>query len=714
MDELLLFLESFRAGDFVDCAELRAYLDRAHSTKDEQFTFDEDDYRRVQETLGDVKSLGIEDAFSLLGILLPQLKSTYIGDQTHAAVGGDAQPGYVGNIIDDEPDGARAVPDAATDAPGPLDSYSRRRTSPIRRNPLSSTAEGARLRGRNLAAMTNADYDALAGTIQPSLANEIASYAAHAGIGPPAAAAAEPASLDDLDQSGFSTPHVSRAAIRQRMRAVARAQPHAGAGPYDVPISPESSSHDLRSPLRSPTRYAELDDGSRQHIEELLSKKAELQKAVAEKTRRIELIESQYEKRTVSLERDIDECKAQLTTKKREIERLKQAERSCAENLRVAEGEIERIGVSLSNSTAQAAELRRQLDTKTAQLDESNQRVLSHQAEIVGLKADLGANHQQQDQLARDHRRLELQFRELQHELKAARELRDEAAAVRKENLELGETIDALKQELADLRLRDQQRQQSAGADDQGAAQQPGLRRRYRSLRDELEDSDSPAKSAAGGADSADSQELRDAAVRQWISAALARCSAEDLVLLSEVWRRIEYCDAGTDAQARLRRELIDVFAAPCKHGLKEAIRGRSNPTLARIVDSVAGEYGARALPAGKGAKGLAQVLASGQYTVAAVVLYSVVIFCLGIITASYFGAAQPGMAAPGPFSAANGTAQPGMPGVVRQILVVDDTPAYKHYTPLRKRTPRSRLGEMLFYWAETLLWDDSDAPVPT
>ncbi|KAJ1731554.1 hypothetical protein LPJ61_002478 [Coemansia biformis] len=761
MDELLDYITSHGDEKELRAAVLDGYLDKAYYDEQKGYQFEEDSYRYVKSAISALDTIQVADVIALLQLLLPQLQSTVEGmsrvqPSIQAAADAALPASYTGNIIDEannDGSSAQAVPVASVPQSGtgiaPLESHSRKRTSPIRRQLPSSTAEGSRLRGRNLAAMTNAEYDALASAIQPALANEISTYAAQAGIGPsggtrPAAdgrAHTDHTPLSDPELSGFSTPHVSRKAIRQRMRTVARTSLPA-TGAFEVPISPESSFHDPVSPLR----YAEPDDGSKQHIEQLLGKKTELQKMVADRERRIELIENQYEKRTVTLEREIDECKGQLTTLKREIERLKQSEKSYIENLQTAEGEIERIGVNLSNSTAQATELRRQLDTKTVQLAESNNRVLEHQSEIVGLRAGLGANHQQQDQLAREHHRLELQFRELEHELKAAREFRVEAAAERKENLRLSETIEVLKQELAELRLREQQ-SQTAGADDPAAAAgQPHARRRYRSLQDELaanggqdaagvDDAthDGRPRSVAAakrnvavGTTSADAQELGDAAVREWIGEALGRCSAEDLVVLNEVWRRVEYCDTGTESQAELRRELIEVFMAPNKYGLKEALRSRSNPTLTRIVDGVAGEYmrmsaghrhgekGTRA--SARGAPGLAQVLAGGQYTTAAIILYSVVIFCLGIITASYFNLAQP-MATSMPLGVANGTAPGAGDGgmsVMRQILVVDDTPVHKYYTPLRKRNPRSRLGEILFYWAETLLWDDTDTQVPT
>ncbi|KAJ2761887.1 hypothetical protein IWQ56_005162, partial [Coemansia nantahalensis] len=483
----------------------------------------------------------MENVLQMLDLLFPQYRSIYPNASQAQPSADDAAPlpSQTANMLDDvAADEARTVPSAAAAAAAPpLDSVSRRRTSPLRSQQQTSATEASRLRGRSLAAMTNEEFEARAEAAQPGLLDEMSAYA---------------------DQSGFSTPHVSRTAIRQRMRTVGRAPLPGDGGAYDMPISPESSFHELRSPgggLRSPARYAELDDGSTRHIEDLMDRKAELQRTVAEKERRIELLEGQYEKRTVALEREIDECRGQLTTKKREIERLKQTEKGYIESLQTAEGEIERIGVNLSNSTAQAAELRRQLDTKAAQLTESNQRALEYQSEIGSLKSGLGANHQQQEHLSREHRRLELQFRELEHELKTAREFRSEAAAARKENAQLNETVDMLKQELSKLRLQEQQTP-SPDADDQGAAGQLRARRRYRSLQDELSTGNEPDEATG-------TQELGHDAVRHWIGTALGRCSAEDLVVLNEVWRRIEYCDTSTESQTELRRELVEVFMAP-------------------------------------------------------------------------------------------------------------------------------------------------------
>ncbi|KAJ2081275.1 hypothetical protein H4R24_002452 [Coemansia sp. RSA 988] len=782
MDGLLSFLGNYHEFDAqVDIPTFKIHLNHVYNAHD--CMINKDTYLNTMSSLSQCQTMSPGDAIQLLEILLPQFKGLGAGDggNSENVQGSTTDAGYTGDIIDEYEDNAniQKVPDTHLDtrhdaATSFLDTRSRRRTSPVRKYQTSSTAEGSRLRGRNRAAMSNEEYDALASNIQPGLVEDIATYAAQAGIGPSHSADSADGeqtqkdypTLSDPERSGFSTPRVSRKAIRRHMRSIGGPSQPGIPGVYNnMPISPDSSFHEPNSPIRgalSPTHYTEKDDGSQKHIQDLLNKRTELQKLVAEKNRRLELVESQYEKRTAELEQNLDECKAELTMKKRDIERLKQSEKNHMENLQVAEVEIERIGVELSNATAHSADLRHHLDLKSSQASDANRRVLDSQSEIVKLKAELNSNFQQQEQLAKDYRRLELQHQELEHELRTARDYKDEAGQTQKENVRLNEQVDTLNRDLGELRLQLQQQQsETIGTEHDAMGGQRRLRPKYRSLQDELAGTDSQdlgvddinyavavptdektmlvkhqtaepkTTSVAVGPTDADTQDLGDGVVRQWICTALSRCSSEDLVILSEVWKRIEYCDTSTEKQGDLRRELIEVFMAPYKYGLKEAIRSRSNATLTRIVDNVAGEYMGMRLSAGhqyggktgqlKGAHGLTQVLANGQYTTAAIILYSVVLFCLGIITASYFNISQP-LATSTPFGVTNTTAatsardaaDSGSMNIMRQILVVDDSPDHKYYTTLRKRNPRSRFGEILFYWMETLLWDDADIQVPT
>ncbi|KAJ2540679.1 hypothetical protein EV175_006210 [Coemansia sp. RSA 1933] len=513
----------------------------------------------------------------------------------------------------------------------------------------------------------------------------------------------------------------------------------------------------------SPSKYSERDSETQTYIDRLLGENKEQKRVISDKNRRLELAESQNEKRVMKLESELDECKAEITTKKRELERLRVSENIASENLEAAEKEIERIGTQLSNSAAQSADLKHKLESKTSDADTASRAVKEHQSTIEALKTQLNAKSEDYEQMVTDHLRLEMRLRELQHELEVARNYQDEASTAHKENMRLNENIESLERELSDLRIQVQQSPTFDG-NNSGSAAGIGHRKtygKYMSLQDELvnnggEDMSgvddlvaAPEKDAtdrngrmlerrAGlsakatkdvsiGTTNSDAQELKDDAVRQWMSAALNRCSAEDLVLLYEVWKRIEYCDVSNKNQERLRHELVSVFTAPYKYSLKEAIRSRANATLTRIVDNVSGDCLSTHMAQqfgggnkGAAATGLAGALANSQHTTAAVILYSVVVFCLGIITASYFNLAQP-LSTSLPFSMANGTVASaikdtgdGTMGLVRQILVVDDTPVNKYYPPLRKRAPRSRFGEILFYWMETLLWEDADAQIPT
>ncbi|KAI9467765.1 hypothetical protein BX667DRAFT_217766 [Coemansia mojavensis] len=712
MDELILFLERNTDQD-ITVKELAKHLQAAFDSPDKEL-FNPVTFKDTMSYLGQISTMSYDDAMQLLNIIVPGLDQTQKSlARTQTNLDNAVTPSV--NIIDEVDNETRAVPELSLRSNmrnTSLNSFNRKRTSPIRTNHTSSSGEGSRLRSRNIAGMTNEQYDTMANSIQPKLVNDIATYANQAGIGPAytsKTATTEQAyrdrpSVSDPEPSGFSTPHVSRKAIRQRIHAVKTSPPTAGG--YDVPISPDSSFREPISPSReplSPTRFEKLDDGSRKFIEEVMAKKSELQKLVTEKQRRIELIEGQYEKRTVSLERELDECRAELTMKKRDIERLKASEKSYLENLHIAESEVDRLGVNLSNATSQSADLRRQLDKKSAQISDANRRALDSQAEISKLKSRLETNQQQQDQLLKEHRHLELRYQELEHEFKAAREFKDEAEAAQEKNMQLSFTIEQLNQEIKDLRLQQQQQQVAGSAADQDSAADAQKRGgpKYKSLQDELAQLDgnpdmgiddlitggdnaaaryrkhAPGVSASAiaekvdtGATFTDAEELKSMAIRQWISSALGRCSSEDLIILNEVWKRIKYCDTSAESQDDLRRELIEVFMAPHKYGLKEAIRSRSNATLTRIVDNVAGEYmgiltGDHSRH-GKGASALAQVMANGHMS------------------------------------------------MMRQILVVDDTPVNKYYTPLRKRSPRSRFGEILFYWMETLLWDDADTQIPT
>ncbi|KAJ2331507.1 hypothetical protein GGH91_006399, partial [Coemansia sp. RSA 2671] len=285
------------------------------------------------------------------------------------------------------------------------------------------------------------------------------------------------------DPSGLTTPQVSRKALRQHIQSRPQGPSNDNTRVHEVPISPVSPYRGSRSPIPemlSPPRFAGMDSRSRTYVDELQGKNTELQKKVVERDRQIDRIERRNEKTTEKLERDLDECKADLTMKRRDIERLKVECNTCMESLKAAEAEIERVGLEQSNATALSAKFKRQLETKTTQVEAANRRALEHQSEINLLKSNLNTNYHQQELLTKDYRLLELRYQELEHELNAAKEFKAEANAALQENSNLTETIETLRLELSDLRVQ-MQTSASAGADNGASGPDiDGLRRSHR------------------------------------------------------------------------------------------------------------------------------------------------------------------------------------------------------------------------------------------
>ncbi|KAJ2720667.1 hypothetical protein GGI07_004474 [Coemansia sp. Benny D115] len=742
MDSLAELIARCEEGGNVEFTadQVIGYLDRAQrEPANRSFSFA---IQQAKKELASIDSLTGDDVLELVNVLYKQAENARDAD-TDAPLAPDVDAGVAAS---DE----QAVPQATMEFPEIADSRpfdTRRRTHMTlgRRNSPGSALEGSRLRQRNVAKMSDTDFDAMAESIEPELVDNITGFftetrAAGGSTRVPAINTSF-GRAQEL-QSLFVHDQVPRRVIRNYMKTVPGAQPMGGV--YDVAPSPESSIHEGVSTVPealSPTRYTALDDTMRKSYDTLLGKRVELQKQLNEKERRVEFLETQLEQNKTKLENAIDEKETELSMKKREIERLRFNERSHQQNLKIAEGEVERLGVSLSNVTAQLSDQKTKCE-KQRHLNHRLEKMLAdYQSQISKLKANLSANLQQQEQASQEYAQLELSYREMQHELKGAQEYKTDAEAAQRENQRLNESIEVLHTELQALRQRAHQ-MDSGSSDAKNAGSAPGSV--ANSLQEELWKSGASDMLAVDDAVAAhddpstmdgsnSSAAAQQAAMRRLVSQMLSKFSSEDLVILREVWNRIDYCDKTAKELTQLRHELLSVCGQPSKLGLKEALRGLNNPTLIRIVDNVVGDcsrsypYGGMSGAAnsqrqqlGKGGKGgLAQLLSNGQNVTVLVIVYSVVIFCLGIITARYLNLAQPSMGAV-TYTTHNGTmvstikgAEDGSMNMVRQILVADEEQAPKYYS-LRKRHARSRLGDALFYWLEALFWDEGAIHVPT
>ncbi|KAJ1818093.1 hypothetical protein LPJ56_003920, partial [Coemansia sp. RSA 2599] len=492
-----------------------------------------------------------------------------------------------------------------------------------------------------------------------------------------------------------------------------------------------------------------------------------LKKELDENKNRIQINSEKHEREVTQLRNKIDEISAELSQKRREIEKYKAAEKSHVQAMDKTEESMSRLGVDLSNSQRLSSQLKHELDRKTELLGAAEQRIFNKEAQIRNLMSAVDTHEKSVSELKSQVRELEFQMIELSNELEVAREYQERSLELERENIGLSETIADLNAQIGDLRRQMNSAAATRADEAEHSGAINGAEKRTdsnRSLFEELETNGSydlsgvddavygkvasrsrgqsvPSSLAstsvsptAGMGHFYDSEKRL---MQEWVPYALKHFSSEDWFVLREMWKRAERCDKGADEQEQLRNELLAMLMASTKVGFKEAIRGQSNPKLRRIAENVAGKYKSSAGAAesrvttgnksgGASGNGLSKLLASGQHTTAVIILYSVVVFCLGIITASFFNVAQP-MASTSsssssslPYGANNSSMHvpkhPGDGGIgmVRQLLVVDDMPAPKHYMPLHGRAPRSKLTEILFYWMETLLWEDGDYQVPT
>ncbi|KAJ1725172.1 hypothetical protein LPJ53_000595 [Coemansia erecta] len=621
---------------------------------------------------------------------------------------------------------------AAAAARSPMDAVRRTNTLSYRNggSPVGSASEGTRLYRRHYSKMDDKDLDAAANSAKTNVVDSMTRYA--------------------TDFGELETPKVDRRIVRTFVHtSPERNVPNGDYSPF--------KSLDNSFDATSPSRITAGDEETVQYIDNLLQQTTRLKKELRATQEKVDMVNEKYEVDTNALRDQVQESNADGTKARREIEKLKE---TVSKHQRVyveSEHKIGDLSVEIRNSQAKTSEYKKQLDQRISDLKKAESRLMDQAAQIRNLSAKTKEDEETRTLLEKRIREMEYEIMSLKNELETAYEEKERVVSLQQENRRYQADLESLQKRLKELSAQVQlSRTPDKDEDDDMLADVPSsIRRRAKSgvgsLYDELHDNDAHDLSGVDDiayergstrnrghsdpsslASSSTSKSIGDMgepdmAIRGLISKALTDLSPEDWIFLSEVWKRVEKCDDDDDSEQQLRSDVLTAITKLDKHGLKSSIRSCNNPKLDRIVNNVSRSLGSNSISHGtspkgvKGASGLVQLVANGQHTTAIVILYSVVIFCLGIITASYLNIAQPAAVTSAQIGMANmtmsgsikGTGDSGM-DMVRQILIVDDTPVTKHYSPLRRRASRSRFGEILFYWMETLLWDDADNQVPT
>ncbi|KAJ2373412.1 hypothetical protein IW150_003636 [Coemansia sp. RSA 2607] len=616
----------------------------------------------------------------------------------------------------------------------------------------------------NYAKLDDKELDAAANNAKTKVIDSMARYATFSGrLSPPRPTISTNSerlserrlSYSESDVSVLETPKADRRVVRTIVRtSPEREVPNTEYSPYKSPDNSfDATSHYFGNDATSPSRQTARDEVTPQYIDGLLHQITKLKRDYRAAREKHDMDTEKYEIDTNSLRDKLQEANAGNTKARREIEKLKEIvakhQRACNESeLRVSE-----LTVEINNLQTKTNDLKKQLDKKISTLTVAEARLLDQAAHIRNLTIKTKDDEKTRAQLERRICTLEYEEMTLKNDLSTAYEEKKRADGLQQKNSKLQADLESLQKRLKEVSAQVQLSRTHGkdGDEDMLSDMESSIRRRAKSgagsLYDELQNNDvhdlsgvddvAYERSSTRNRGHSDPSTLAstsigniaelDMMMRDRISKLLTDLSPEDWLFLCEVWKRVEKCDDDDNSEQQLRSDVLATIANLDKNGLKSSIRSRNNPKLDRIVNNVSRSLGSNSISHGVSSKGaknvssLIQLVANGQHTTAVVILYSVVIFCLGIITASYLNIAQPAAVTSAQIGLANmtmsgqikGSGDSGM-DMVRQILIVDDTPVTKHYSPLRRRAPRSRFGEIMFYWMETLLWDDADNQVPT
>ncbi|KAJ2554238.1 hypothetical protein EV175_002653, partial [Coemansia sp. RSA 1933] len=177
MDKLMERVANLREDEMVPYKVLLGWIKEAHDSADGEL-MENMVYDFCQTFLSGEGTLNSDGIIQLIDKLVSTPTANFV-EKTQQGTR---------NINDENAAELQVVPDNSAKPSLGLQSTAaldtrRRVHSPLsRKNPLTSTAEGNRLRNRNLATMSSEDYEAKANSIQPQLLDSLTSYAQRNGL----------------------------------------------------------------------------------------------------------------------------------------------------------------------------------------------------------------------------------------------------------------------------------------------------------------------------------------------------------------------------------------------------------------------------------------------------------------------------------------------------------------------------------------------------
>ncbi|GES93865.1 annexin family protein [Rhizophagus clarus] len=178
----------------------------------------------------------------------------------------------------------------------------------------------------------------------------------------------------------------------------------------------------------------------------------DLTKRLKESERHLASVARQHEDRIEELQHKLDETKADLATKKREIQDHKSKEKTNLHQISALEGEIQKVAKNLSSQKQLYSQLKRQYEEQCEEAEKLKDLVRIKEEELSNSERNLTFFSMERRAWTEDRERLESALRNLEKNAEAAQQHENELVRQRDENLYLKETIDKLKLDLEEIR----------------------------------------------------------------------------------------------------------------------------------------------------------------------------------------------------------------------------------------------------------------------
>lgn len=178
----------------------------------------------------------------------------------------------------------------------------------------------------------------------------------------------------------------------------------------------------------------------------------DLTKRLKESERHLASVARQHEDRIEELQHKLDETKADLATKKREIQDHKSKEKTNLHQISALEGEIQKVGKNLSSQRQLYSHLKRQYEEQCEEAEKLKDLVRIKEEELSNTERNLTFFSMERRAWTEDRERLESALIKLEKNAEAAQQHENELVRQRDENLYLKETIDKLKLDLEEIR----------------------------------------------------------------------------------------------------------------------------------------------------------------------------------------------------------------------------------------------------------------------